>query len=99
MKKTNLFIALCLAGYMAKAQIKVYSGGNTVIGATLSSAPTSLIFQVIGNGSVFSGTSNAITSAAYIRGAASNNYSSATTPDYTWYGNDQVGLFHTLLQM
>jgi len=42
---------------------------------------------------VFNTSSTAGTgSAAYIR--SNNGYSSATTPDYSWWYNDQCGLFH-----
>jgi trimeric autotransporter adhesin len=47
--------------------------------------------QSIGN-YTFSSTFSTITSSAYIRG--NNAYSTSTTPDYTWWGNDQTGLFH-----
>ena len=50
-----------------------------------------LDFHVVGN-SVFTENTSGITSSAYIRGL--NNYSTALTPDYTWYNNDQTGIFH-----
>ncbi len=62
-------------------------GGTVGIGTTTPHAK----FQVVGN-SVFTGTTESITTAAYIRGL--NTYSTATTPDYTWYGNDLTGIFH-----
>lgn len=49
--------------------------------------------QVIGN-SIFSGATGAITSAAFIRGSASNGYSTSSTPEYTWYNEDGTGFFH-----
>lgn len=77
--------ALCVKTY---AQLKVTSLNNVGIGATTTLS--NVKFQVIGN-SIFSG-SGTVTSAAYIRG---NSVSSgSTTPDYTWYGDDQTGLFH-----
>ena len=41
---------------------------------------------------LFAETNSSVTSAAYIRGL--NDYSDETTPDYTWYNNDQTGFFH-----
>jgi hypothetical protein len=43
------------------------------------------------NGDVIVGPNNN-NSKAFIR--ANNGYSSASTPDYTWYYNDQCGIFH-----
>ncbi len=71
-----------------KAQIKVFSGGSVSIGNTASPFTN---LQVFGN-SLFSSTTGTPTSAAYIRGL--NVYSTATTPDYTWYNNDQTGIYH-----
>ncbi|HWY34566.1 MAG TPA: hypothetical protein VNX68_07960, partial [Nitrosopumilaceae archaeon] len=49
--------------------------------------------QLSVNGSaLFSNTSSSPTSAAYIRGNSA--YSTAITPEYTWWNNDQAGLFH-----
>jgi hypothetical protein len=47
--------------------------------------------QLTGN-ALFTSTSGTPTSAAFIRGNTA--FSSATTPDYTWFNNDQTGLFH-----
>jgi hypothetical protein len=44
------------------------------------------------NGNALFSSTGTILSAAYIRGNSS--YSSAITPDYTWYGNDRTGIFH-----
>lgn len=72
------------------AQIRVSPGGNVVIG-TSNSPYGGFKFQVIGH-SVFSNSTAAPQSAAFIRGL--NSFSGATNPDYTWWGNDQVGIFH-----
>jgi len=82
-------------------------GANSVVSASNSlvlgnaanvgigtSNPVYAKFQVVGN-SVFSASTaafTATTSAAYIRG--NDAFSSATTPDYSWYNADQTGLFH-----
>ena len=70
-----------------KASSYSFTNGSVGIG---TSSPKSK-FQVIGN-STFSESTNSITSSALIRGM--NSYSTATTPDYTWYNNDQTGMFH-----
>ncbi|GEM_PF-1380774 len=66
----------------------IYTSGNVGIGIK---APWTR-FHVQGNSLFSSLTDFGITSAAYIRGVS--GYSSAITPDYTWYNNDQTGLFH-----
>jgi hypothetical protein len=69
------------------AQMKMLSNGNVGIG-TLTPVST---LQVVGY-TTFTANNGSITSAGLIRG--NNNYSTATTPDFTWYTNDQTGLFH-----
>lgn len=89
--KTKLFFLLLVFSSLVinlNAQIKVFTGGDVIIGAT--STPASQM-QVVGN-SVYTETTSSITSAALIRGK--NTYSTATTPDYTWYNSDQTGIFH-----
>jgi len=49
-------------------------------------------FQVKGNALFSSIAIGSPTSAAYIRG--NNGFSTALLPDYTWWNNDQTGLFH-----
>jgi hypothetical protein len=78
----------------ASERMRIDSSGNVGIGL---SAPTDRL-EVNGS-SVFRGSalfnssgSAGTNSAAYIR--AANALSSATTPDYTWWFNDQCGLFH-----
>jgi hypothetical protein len=48
--------------------------------------------QVSGSALITSTTAGSPASAAYIRGNSAN--SSQTTPEYTWWNNDQTGLFH-----
>ena len=85
-------ILLCLAAFTSPglSQIKIFSGGDITIGNTTSPA-SGFKLHVQGN-SVF--TTNTFTgnSAAFVRGH--NGYSTETTPDFTWWGNDQTGLFH-----
>lgn len=68
--------------------------GNSVNVGIGTSSPTYAKLQVVGN-SVFSATATAFsgaTSAAYIRG--NDVFSTATSPDYTWFNADQTGIFH-----
>jgi len=73
--------------YNQNTIINANNNGNVGIGTTGPNAK----FQVVGY-SVFTSTTSAINSAAYIRGL--NTYSIATTPDYTWYHDDLTGIFH-----
>jgi hypothetical protein len=65
----------------------INASGNTGIGST------SPVAKLQVNGwALISSVDGSPTSAATIR--ANSNYSTPTTPDYTWWNNDQVGLFH-----
>lgn len=93
--KTNIKILLVLLlsiiiSNKSNAQIKVFQNGTISMGGT-AAIPWPSILQVAGN-AIFSQTQGSITSAAYIRGL--NNYSTVTTPDYTWFNNDRTGIFH-----
>lgn len=72
------------------AQIKIFTGGTTVLG-DLSLTGSGSKLTVVGN-STFLDANTTITSAALIRG--NHAFSSATTPDYSWWGNDRTGIFH-----
>jgi hypothetical protein len=72
----------------------IYSQGrlsayNIAVGG--GSIDPSLALNVKGN-SAFISRTGATTSSPLIRGT--NDYSLATTPDYTWYNSDQTGIFH-----
>lgn len=75
---------------ITNAQVKIHTVGNVSLGST-TAPPSGFKLQLIGN-SVFSANNGSITSSAYIRGL--NAYSTAITPDYTWWGSDQTGIFH-----
>lgn len=49
--------------------------------------------HVVGDFSLFTQTASAPTSAAAIRG--NDGYSDQTDPDFTWWNNDQTGIFHS----
>lgn len=81
MSKSNLLLS----------QIKVVSTGSVAIG-TSSSPISGSKLHVVGGYTAFTQTTSTPTSAAFIRGL--NAYSTAINPDYSWYNNDQTGLFH-----
>lgn len=89
MKIQKLFfitLLLSIITLQIKAQLKVFTTGEVSIGGN------SIVrkLHVLGDG-VFSSTTS-FTSAAYIRGTNSN--STATTPEYTWWNDDNTGFFH-----
>ena len=83
-------MVIVLTCNISQAQLKLYSNGSTSIGS-ISQPPAGAELQVIGN-SVFSASTSAINSSAYIKGA--NNYSTPTIPDYTWWSDTLTGIFH-----
>ncbi len=89
--KTKLFLfCICLAfASFGFAQLKVVTPGDVGIGTSTPQAK----LHVVGN-AVFSTNSTIGTSARapYIRG--SNTYSTASAPSFTWYNNDNTGLFN-----
>ena len=90
-KKITLAIVFVCITTFINAQIKIFTGGNVTIGSTNAPSP-GFKMQVVGNSVFRANTASYITSAAYIRGLDTS--STATTPDYTWWGNDQTGIFH-----
>ena len=91
MKTKNFFLLIIFitTSFSLNAQIKVFSGGGVSIGNTCT--PTSGTKQQVFGNIIFSSSQSPGIS-AFIRGNYEN--SSATNPDYTWFNNDQVGLFH-----
>lgn len=87
MKKVLSAALVFIVVFQINAQLRVSSSGNVGIGVTSLGSK----LHVKGNGLFVSSTSS-ITSAPYIRGT--NAYSSVTTPDFTWWNNDQTGLYH-----
>lgn len=90
MKKTIIISILALTATV-NAQIKIFPGGSVTYGTT--STNISVKHHFVGNFLAVSSASNVGTnSAALIKG--NNGYSTITTPDYTWIGNEQTGIFH-----
>jgi hypothetical protein len=75
------------------SQVHVANSGAVSIGSV---APPSINteLQVVGN-SIFLNNIGAITSSAYIKGM--NGFSANTNPDYTWWGDTLLGIFHPAL--
>ena len=97
--KKFAFIFSAIGFFAAEAQIKVHPGGNLAFGFTNQTPLNGFKMQLAGN-SVFSASTSAITSAAFIRG--NNAYSEANManskgPDYTWVNDDITGIFHPAL--
>jgi trimeric autotransporter adhesin len=94
-KKLMAFISSIAIIGSTSAQIKVFPGGNTIVGSTNTPA-AGIKLQVVG-ASLFSTATGTVvpTSAAYIRSV--NAFSIESTPDYTWSGDLGTGLFHPAL--
>jgi hypothetical protein len=90
MKINFTILLLVVFAISTNAQLKIHAGGLVSIGTTTSPI-SSFRLQVVGN-TIFSATSNSITSSAFIRGR--NAYSTSSLPDYTWYNDDNTGIFH-----
>lgn len=95
MKKLFFTLLLTSISLLLNAQLKIQTGGNISLGSTVSPL-SGFKFQVVGN-SVFTSNSTSTSSSAFIRGL--NSFSTTTTPDYTWWGDDQTGLFHPSLSI
>jgi|GEM_PF-1174376 hypothetical protein len=83
-------IVLLLFSSASNAQLKLYSNGSLSIGS-ITQPPAGDELQVVGN-SLFSNNTGIIASSAYIKGA--NMFSSASNPDYSWWGDTLSGVFH-----
>lgn len=95
MKKTIYSLAIALlaisANNLSFSQLKISPTGALSVGSATNPV-TGNTFRVVGGYSLFCANTSTPTSSAMIRSL--NNYSTATDPDYTWWGNDQTGLFH-----
>src|SRR5688500_14426583 len=92
MKKSILKITVTFVmatfGLTTNAQVSVKLNGHTGIG---NFAPL-VRLQVTGDFALFTQTGGVPNSAPFIR--CHDNFSGPTTPDYTWWNNDQAGFFH-----
>ncbi len=73
------------------ASVAITNAGNFGIGTVSPTKKLHVEGSTRLNGDTIVGPNNN-NSKAFIR--ANNGYSSASTPDYTWYYNDQCGIFH-----
>lgn len=77
-------------------QTGFFHPSSNVVGVTIGGLErarfTSTTFRVVGENSFFCANLGAQTSSPMIRGL--NGYGTATAPDFTWWGNDQTGIFH-----
>jgi hypothetical protein len=88
-KLKHLLIFTIVLGFakLSVAQLNLNTNGKVSVGSTTS---TNATFQSFGN-ALFS-TSTSPTSAAYIR--FNTTYSTASTPDYTFFSDSTTGIFH-----
>jgi hypothetical protein len=92
MKKLTFLIVYVIVTNTLSAQVKVFSGGNTIIGST-NSPVSGAKFQVSG-ASVYTTATGTVTPTSAPLIQSVNAYSSAGAPDYTWSGDINTGLFH-----
>lgn len=83
--------AFVIYDYTATSQRFIIDPNGNVGVGNLTAAPLTLL-HVSGGMGLFTTNSGTITSAPVIRGT--NSYSSATIPDFSWYNNDQTGMYH-----
>jgi hypothetical protein len=91
-KKLLAFIACITLTCDINAQIKVFTGGNTIIGST-NNPVSGAKFQVAGT-SVYTTATGTVTPTSAPLIQSVNAYSTAGAPDYTWSGDPNTGLFH-----
>lgn len=93
-RKLLVVTIILAASFSINAQLKVFTAGEVSIGSTVSPSTSYGVDNIIvGSKLAFPSTANPITSSALIRGA--NTYSSKTTPDYSWYGDNNTGIYHS----
>jgi hypothetical protein len=89
MIKKVLMGCLLLQMSLVNAQIKLNAAGNFGVGTTNPQVP----LHFVGNVALFTNQATGLPLyAAMIRGTS--GFSGPTTPEYTWFNNDQVGMFH-----
>lgn len=85
-----IFVTVCLFAKLSLAQLYMNSVGSISVGSVLPTY-SGVALQSFGN-TLFSSATGSSNSAAYI--LASNGFSSATSPDYTWWDDNQTGIYH-----
>lgn len=90
LKNLMIFISCISISHLTNAQIKVFSGGKTIIGAT--STPSYGAKLQVSGPTIFTTGTVTPTSSAYIRSRTA--YSTSAFPDYTWAGDTTTGIFH-----
>jgi len=70
--------------------MRITAAGNVGIGTTAPNVKLHVVGTILATAT--NAATSVSTSAPYIRGR--DAFSTATTPDYTWYNSDQTGLFH-----
>jgi hypothetical protein len=91
-KVVYAILFLTVAVTSSKAQLKVHTSGDISAGGTFTPVEK---FHVLGNG-IFSTTTsfpNSSTYAPMIRGG-NGATTSVSTPDFSWYNDNQTGFFH-----
>ncbi len=68
-------------------RMRITEQGNVGVGTQ-----TPLVKWHVAGDAMFSGSGSTVTFAPFIRGT--NNVSTETTPDFTWWNNDRTGIFH-----
>jgi len=86
---SSIFIILAITS-IAKAQLYVDSRGAATVGSVVG-PPIQATLQVVGS-AIFPTITGLSNSCAYIRGG--NGYSNRLIPDYTFWYNDQCGIYH-----
>ena len=99
MKYKFIFLLLFVCGLLntnTYGQIKVFPNSRISFGTTLNPTYFGVDKLFITNKLAFANTATAITSSALIRG--NNSYSTATTPEFTWFNDDLTGLYHPAIK-
>jgi hypothetical protein len=86
-----LTLSVILVHNVSFTQVKVSPVGALSVGSATNPF-TYCMFRVVGGYSQFCENTGIPTSSPMIRGR--NSYSVASAPDFTWWGNDQTGIFH-----
>ncbi len=83
---------ICLTTNNIYSQIKVFPNNKISFGTTFSPSNFGVDKVFITTKTAFAKNATAINSSALIRG--NNNFSTSTSPDFTWFNDDVTGLYH-----